>query len=63
MHQPVPEKPYIEPNTTIEGQQLKVVEKFTYLGSTICKSIVMDDKVNTRLAKASAAFGRVNRNV
>ena len=42
------------------SQQLKVVEKFTYL-STL--SIVMDDEVNTRLTKASAAFGWLNRNV
>ena len=49
MHQPVPGKPYVEPNITIKDQRLKVVEKFTYLGSTL--------EVNTRLAKESAAFG------
>ena len=63
MYQPAPRKPYVKPNITIKGQQLKVVEKFTYLSSTLSKSIVMDDKVNTRLAKASAAFGQLNRNV
>ena len=63
MHQPVPGKLYAEPNITIKGQRLKVGEKFTYLGSTLSKSIVMDDEVNTRLTKARAAFGRLNRNV
>ena len=63
MHQPAPGKPYIEPNITIKGQQLKVVEKFTYLCSNLFKSIIMDDKVNTRLAKASEILGQLNRNV
>ena len=40
-----------------------MVEKFTYLGSILSKSIVMDDEVNTRLAKTSAAFGLLSRNV
>ena len=63
MYQPAPGKPYFEPNITIKGQRLSWVEKFTYLGSTLSKSIVMDDEVNTRFTKASAAFGRLNRNV
>ena len=62
MHQSAPGKPYVEPNITIKGQRLKVVEKFTYLGNVLSKSIVMDDEMNTRLAKASAAFGQLNRN-
>ncbi|XP_060761994.1 succinate dehydrogenase cytochrome b560 subunit, mitochondrial isoform X1 [Neoarius graeffei] len=59
MHQPAPGRPYIEPNITINGQRLNVVDKFTYLGSTLSRSVVMDDKMNARLAKASAAFGRL----
>ena len=63
MHRPAPGKPYVVPNTTIKGQQLKMVEKFTYLSSTLSKCINMNEEVNTRLAKVSAAFGRLNRNV
>ena len=63
MHQPAPGKPYVEPNITIKGQHLKVVETFTYLGNTHSKSIVMDDEMNPRLAKVSTAFGQLNRNV
>ena len=63
MHQTAPGKPYMKPNITIKGQQLKMVEKFTYFGSTLSKSIIMDDKVNPRLAKVSAPFGWLNRNV
>ena len=33
------------------------------LGSILSKSIVIDEEVNTRHAIASAAFGRLNRNV
>ena len=54
MHQPTPKKPYVESNITIKGQRPKVVEKFTYLGSTLSKSIVLDDKVNmTRKSECS----------
>ena len=63
LHQPAPGKPYVEPNITINGQRLNVVAKFTYLGSTLSRNVVIDDEVNARLAKASAAFGRLYKNV
>ena len=62
MHQPAPGKPFVEPYITIKGQRLKVIEKFTHLGNTLSKSIVIDDEVNTALAKASANFGRLGGN-
>ena len=40
-----------------------MVDKFTYLGSTLSRSVTIDDEINSRLAKASAAFGRLNKNV
>lgn len=63
MHQPAPGKPYVEPNISIKGQRLNAVDKFTYLGSTLSRNVVIDDEINTRLAKASAAFGRLHKNV
>ena len=33
-----------------------MVDKFTYLGSTLSRVVHIDDEVNTRIAKASAAF-------
>ena len=63
MHQAAPGKTYTEPNITINGQQPNAVDKFTYLGSTLSRNIVIDDEVNARLAKASAAFGRLHKNV
>ena len=62
IHEPMPRKPFVEPNITIKRQWLKVLEKFLYLSIALSKSIVVDDEVNTRLTKASAAFGRIDRN-
>ena len=43
----------------MKGQRLQVVEKFTYLGSTLSRVVHIDDKVNARIAKAKAAFGQL----
>ena len=40
----------------MKGQRLQVVDKFTYLGSTLSRDVHIDDEVNARIAKASAAF-------
>ena len=39
------------------------MDKFTYLGSTLLRNIVIDNEVNARLAKARAAFGRLHKYV
>ena len=59
VYQPAPGKPYKEPTITVKNQRLQVVDKFTYLGSTLCRVMHIDDEVNARIAKASAAFGRL----
>lgn len=51
------------PCITINEQKLNAVEKFTYLSSTLSRNTTIDDEVDTRLAKASAAVGRLNNNV
>ena len=63
VHQPSPGKPYNEPIITVNGQNLKVVDKFTYLGSTLSGAVYIDDEVTSRIAKASVAFGRLCANV
>jgi len=63
MHQPAPGKPYAEPNIHVNGQRLSAVDKFTYLGSTLSSSLVIEDEVNARIAKANVAFGRLRSNV
>ena len=63
VHQPAPGKPYSEPTITVNGQKLQVVDKFTYLGSTLSRAVHIDDEVTARTAKASVAFGRLRKNV
>ena len=59
VHQPAPVNPY----NTVNGQKLKVVDKFTYLGSTLSRAVHIDDEVTARIAKASVAFRRFRANV
>ena len=63
VHQPAPGKPYSEPTITANGQNLKVVDKFTCLGSTLARAVYNDDEVTARTAKASVALGRLRTNV
>ena len=63
VHQPAPGKPYNKPNVSLNGQKLKVVDKFTYLGSTLSRAVHIDDKGTARIAKASVDFGRLSANV
>ena len=58
-----PGKPYKEPTITVKGQRLQVVDKFTYLGSTLSTVVHVDDEVSARIAKASAVFGRLRGSV
>ena len=54
VYKPAPGKPYQEP--TITSRTAKMVDKFTYLGSTLSRVVHIDDEVNARIAKASAAL-------
>ena len=47
----------------MNGQKLHVVDKFTYLGSTLSRAVHIDDEGTARTAKASVAFGRLRTNV
>ena len=62
-YQPAPGKPYKEPTITVKGRRLQVVDKFTYLGCALSRVVHIDDEVNARIAKASAAFGRLRGSV
>ena len=63
VHQPAPRKPYNESTITVNGQKLKVVDQFTYFGSTISRAVHIDDEVTARIAKARVEFGRFHANV
>ena len=63
VYQPAPCKLYKEPTITVKGQRLQVVDKFTCLGIRLSRVVHIDDEVNARIAKASAAFGRLRGSV
>ena len=52
-----------EPNITVNGQKLAETDKFVYLGSTLSRSVNIDEEVSYRIARASAAFGRLRDTV
>lgn len=47
----------------VNQENLQVVENFTYLGSTLSNTVHIDTEINNRIAKASAVFGRLRKNV
>ena len=63
MFQPAPGKPYHKPNITVNDQVLQIVDNFTYLGSTLSRDVSLDAEINNRISKASAAYGRLTKNV
>ena len=63
MYQPAPNAPYSEPVITVNGEKLTVTEKFIYLGSTLSRSVSIDEEVSYRIARTSSAFGRLKKKV
>ncbi len=64
LYQPAPGNPIQEPNITVKGQRLQALEHFSYLGNTLSRSTKVDDaEINSCLAKASSAFGRLRKTV
>ena len=69
LYQPASGKIYEPPAVSIDGKQLKAVKTFRYLGSTISNDASLDAEITARIAKATAAFGRLmtrlwtNRNI
>ncbi|XP_053405094.1 uncharacterized protein LOC128558876 [Mercenaria mercenaria] len=56
-------KPYVEPSIKVNDPKLQAVDKFTYLGSTLSRAVHIDDAIDCRIAKTSAAFGRLRLSV
>ena len=46
------------PTIAIDGYNLKVVENFTYRGSTISNSLSIDVEVNSRIANGNGSYGQ-----
>ena len=54
---------YVEPNITVEGNRLGVVDSFVYLGSTLSRNGSLDAEISRRIVKASTAFGKLKKRV
>ncbi|XP_005102894.1 uncharacterized protein LOC101847595 [Aplysia californica] len=63
LYESAPGQPYTVPHIMVKGQKLQAADHFTYLGSTLSRAVHIDAEINTRVAKASAAFGRLRKNV
>ncbi|VDL94379.1 unnamed protein product [Schistocephalus solidus] len=63
MHQPLPSAECNAPRINVNGAQLKNVETFAYLGSTLSRNTRIDDEVAQRISKAIQAFGRLQASV
>ena len=50
-----------EENIMVDGNKLKSVLEYTYLGNTISSNGYMDGGIERRMAKASASFGRLRQ--
>ena len=59
MHRRAPNRPYQEHSIYVKGQKLQPVDEFIYLGSTLSSAVLIDDEINSKLAKASMAFDRL----
>ena len=51
------------PTITIGDHILEVVDKFTYLGSTISNNLSLDAELNVRIGKAATAMARLTKRV
>ena len=61
IYQPKPGADYTAPTITIDNNALNVVDKFTYLGSTISQNALIDDEISARIGKASGSFGKLTK--
>lgn len=63
MYQPAPCKTYTKPIIKANGVKLNIVNRFTYMGSTLSQNVNIDDGMITRISYTSSTFGRLHTNV
>ena len=51
------------PTITIDGHVLKVVDDFTYLGSTISSSLTLEAEISSRIVKAATVMSKLHQRV
>ena len=59
--QPANRQNYTTPGIKASNVELKVVDKFCYLGSVLSSNTVVDDDINSRLSKANVALGWLSK--
>lgn len=59
--QPAPGRNLPPPSISINGETLKVVNSFKYLGGVLSEDCSADADVGSRIAKAAVAFGKLER--
>ncbi|VDM00974.1 unnamed protein product [Schistocephalus solidus] len=59
MHKPPPSAEHNAPRINVNGDQLKNVEIFAYLGSTLSRNSRIDGEVVQGISKASQPVGRL----
>ena len=59
IYQPKPGADYTAPTIAIDNNTLNVVDKFTYLGSTISQKALIYFDISAQICKASGSFGKL----
>ncbi|VDL92556.1 unnamed protein product [Schistocephalus solidus] len=63
MRQPPSSMVYNAPQINVKGTQIKNLESFAYLGSSLSCHTRIDDEIAQRISKLSQAFGRLHPSV
>ena len=61
LYQPAPGNLYVPPAISIDEKLLNAVDNFKYLGSIVSNDATFDEEITARIAKATAAFGRLSK--
>ena len=56
MHLPAPGELYVESNISINEQRINVVDKFTYVGNTLSRNVMIDDEINTKTSQSNCCL-------
>ena len=57
MFQAAPHITYSYPSITLKGPKLQTVDRFTYVGSTLSRNVLIDDEVDAIIANSIGARG------
>ena len=57
----MPGNPRVDSAIVVDGEEIKMVERFCYLGATQTNEATIDVDFQTRIAKASSAFEKLER--